>query len=77
MAKACKMVSSVVVSTAMNARGVAKFPINACVVYVGLTSGGDKILIVGPRYNRKGTLSGIPKTGTFLVQGPKIPRQFR
>ncbi len=29
------------------------------------------------RYNRKGTLSGIPKTGPFLVQGPKIPRQFR
>jgi hypothetical protein len=32
---------------------------------------------VTARYNRKGTLSGIPKTGTFLVQGPKIPRQFR
>ena len=32
---------------------------------------------VHPRYNRKGTLSGIPNTGAFLVQGPKIPRQFR
>ena len=33
--------------------------------------------MVVARYNRKGTLSGIPKTGSFLVQGPKIPRQFR
>ncbi len=47
MVKACKMVE-VYCKSAMNARGVAKFPINACVVYVGLTSGGDKILIVGP-----------------------------
>jgi hypothetical protein len=34
-------------------------------------------LYLQPRYNRKGTLSGIPKTGGCLVKGPKIPRQAR
>jgi hypothetical protein len=33
--------------------------------------------LIDPRYNRKGTLSGIPKTGGCLVKGPKIPRQVR
>jgi hypothetical protein len=30
-----------------------------------------------PRYNRKGTLSAIPKTGGCLIKGPKIPHQVR
>ncbi|KAK4036910.1 hypothetical protein OUZ56_028952 [Daphnia magna] len=38
-------------------------------------SGAIPTMIVISRYNRKGTLSAIPKTGGCSVKGPKIPRQ--
>jgi hypothetical protein len=46
---------------------------NLEVVYLNKTN----FVNIISRYNRKGTLSTIPKTGGCSVKGPKIPRQVR